>query len=480
MSRAIGGIFLVALAAAAAVWGVWTFAIQRPDTQMQLYARSAELRNEAARPRPVDPKRLRATACAAGPCVLVEAGGQSFLVGAGEGAAEGLDVWGLLRPGLKGVLLTDLAPRTVQGLPALREATWQAGRRQPLVVFGPEGVERIVIGVNTMLEGAGAGDAAAMLSAGLDVEGGVFSGGGLSVAGMPAAEGSARIYRFEFGGESLVVAGCSATAADLAMAARGVKAAYAILPAASAKLANIETAAAKRAGRSPPSSADLGEGCASVEVAARAVAGAGLAGAMIAPLYPSPQDAAGVRAWGVAVGAAGPSLTAGASGVVFEVGGARPGTPAASAPSVAAAPAAASPSSAPLEAKPAAEPAAVAKPDPNPAPVGKATPTPAKPVVAAVPSPTPSLATKPAALTPPTASPAPVLPRPRRTPSPAATAAIVAEPTPESPPPSATPTVSPEPAPAPIFPLRDGLPRSDSPLVIGPRPSTAPSPAPTP
>jgi hypothetical protein len=502
MSRLIGRIFLVALFSAGVAWAVWAFALKRPDLQMQLYARSAELRHQAAKPRLADANTFRATACAAGPCVLVEAGGYSFLVGAGDGAAEGLSAQGLLRSDIKAVLLTDLSRRSLEGLPSVRDATWLAGRREPLPVHGPAGIENVVAGVNAMLQASDAGEAARLTSAslapeaaplavGAETDGVVFRAGNVTVRSMPLAQAAAsgRIYRFDFEGKVLVVAGCGAVAEDFASASRGANSAYAVAPAASVAMVTIERDAAVAAGRDREAGliASSAQGCLSADEASAAMAAARMSGAMLAPLYPAPRDAPAARAWQTALSASGVTLTPGAPGAALSIDSAqRPGsgpvvTPVAAQPP----PPALSPAAAASVAV--AAPPAVTRPAPAPsvAPRPVVTPT----IRPAPPSPTPVVRTTPAPaaratpVTPTSPAAAPPTPRPRTTPRPVATAsASPAAPSP-SPTPVEAPTVAPpapEPSPEPIFPRRpSAIPSTGSPLLI--RPDSSPSPiTPTP
>jgi hypothetical protein len=195
---------------------------------------------------------FRATVCASTPCVLVEAGGLAFLVGAGQGAAEWLQSSGLLRADLDAVLLTDLSSEQIEGLPAIRNLTWLAGRKAPLNVYGPVGVAGVADGVNLMLASADAREiaakgpdaappAGAALAAGrsgqADGRGGVsvFDSGVVSISSFPLQRqtgGADWFYRFDFGGQTLVVAGCGVGEAELAVAIRGAREASAVVAAA--------------------------------------------------------------------------------------------------------------------------------------------------------------------------------------------------------------------------------------------------------
>lgn len=245
------------LAVVALVAGWWLLA-NRPGAAVEAFTNGAKARTEAAKLRPAASEAFRATLCAAGPCVLVEAGGLTFVVGAGEGAAEGLTSRGLMRPDLDAVVLADLSVDSIQGLPGLARASLAAGRTQPLFVFGPAGIVPTIDGMNLVLSG----DQAARLAVGADKEDQglegvvVFDSGVVAIRAFGGqARGESRVYRFDFEDKSLVITGCASRADQIVAAARGTLAVSGIImPGASTLLPNdrqpcLDARAALEAGR---------------------------------------------------------------------------------------------------------------------------------------------------------------------------------------------------------------------------------------
>lgn len=87
-------------------------------------------------------------------CALLMAGGKRILIGAPDGVSNGLGQKDLQN--LDAVLLLSLRGQDIEGLGAIRNATWQAGRVQQLLVAGPLGVQDINDGLNTVYEAADA------------------------------------------------------------------------------------------------------------------------------------------------------------------------------------------------------------------------------------------------------------------------------------------------------------------------------------
>jgi hypothetical protein len=264
--------------------------------QFDAFERDAKARAEAERPQLATAEMFRATICASSPCILVEAGGLAFLVGAGEGAAEGLQSRGLMRPNLDGVLLADFELASVEGLPGLRQASLDAGRAEPLAVFGPDGALPVIDGANLMLTGTTSDSA--RLTVGIEGEDQglagkvVFDSGVVTIRAFTASEGASRVYRFDFNGKSLLIAGCAAKASDIVSASRGAKQAAAIIAASSPKLLEIERKAARTAG-APLRNGD----CMSADEAVSAAKEARLSAGVLAPLIPAANDSASRQAW---------------------------------------------------------------------------------------------------------------------------------------------------------------------------------------
>jgi hypothetical protein len=296
--RLIGRLSILVILVAVAAWGAWFVLLQRQDVQLDLFERDARARWEVAAPKPAAAEAFRATVCAASPCVLVEAGGLSFLVGAGEGAAQGLAELGLMRANLDAVLLTDLQLGSIEDLSELQRAGSARGRSEPTSVFGPEGVLAIVDGANLLL--AGSGEGVGRLQVGVEgedqgLEGKVVLDTGVVTVRAFATTGAAnaRLYRFDSAGKSVVVAGCSARPADVLAATRGTKTAAAVLAARSDRMLIIEQKAAAGAGATQPTAPI----CMSSEEAVQVIQDARLAGGLLAPLIPAPVNAPASRAW---------------------------------------------------------------------------------------------------------------------------------------------------------------------------------------
>ncbi len=85
----------------------------------------------------------------AGPCNIVIAGKQMYVVDIGEGAAETLNVMGISPGQADGLLLTHFHSDHIDGFGPLMLFHWTRGSSTaPLPVFGPTGVEAIVAGFN--------------------------------------------------------------------------------------------------------------------------------------------------------------------------------------------------------------------------------------------------------------------------------------------------------------------------------------------
>jgi hypothetical protein len=278
--------------------GVWATAALQPGGGLDRFERDAKARAEAARPQRAAAGMFRATVCAASPCVLVEAGGLAFLVGAGLGSADGLVSRGLMRADLDGVLLTDFELSSIEGLPGLRRASLEAGRAEPLPVFGPDGVLPAIDGANLMLTGTT--HDTARLTVGIEgedqgLEGKVvFDSGVVAIRAFSTSEGVSRIYRFDFSGRSLLVAGCTARSADLVAAARGAKQASAIIAASSAKMLEIERKAARTTGAPLRDEAETCMNAADIIETARNTR---LSAGLFSPLVPAVADSRLKQAW---------------------------------------------------------------------------------------------------------------------------------------------------------------------------------------
>lgn len=213
--------------------------LQRPGAGIDSFINEEKARAAAARPSPANAEAFRATICSARSCVLVEAGGLAILVGAGEGAADGLRSRGLMRADLDAVVLPDMALDSIVGLPGIAQGSLVVGRREQLKVYGPQGIVPVVDGANLLL----AGEPSVRLVVGTDKEDQgleglvVFDSGVVTVRAFGGrGPNEQRVYRVDFEGKSLVIAGCRSRADQIVSAARGTQSAAAILAAGSDKL----------------------------------------------------------------------------------------------------------------------------------------------------------------------------------------------------------------------------------------------------
>lgn len=85
----------------------------------------------------------------AGGCAAIIANGSLFLIDTGPGSWENVQLWRLPRASLKAVLLTHFHSDHIGDLGEVNTQSWIAGRREPLAVYGPEGVNQVVEGFVT-------------------------------------------------------------------------------------------------------------------------------------------------------------------------------------------------------------------------------------------------------------------------------------------------------------------------------------------
>lgn len=219
-------ILLFGAVAAAALAGGWWLLAKRPGVAIEAFTDAYHQQQQASRPRLPPADAFRATVCAPSPCVAVEAGGLSFVFGAGRGAAEGLRSLGLMHPSIDAILLPDLSLSNTEGLSAIAAASGALGRTEQIKVYAPNGAVPIIDGANLMASGA----PAARLAAGPEGEDQGLSGRLAFDSGVVAVRsfggqdrGAGRVYRVDFEGKSLILAGCQSRSADVITAARGAR-----------------------------------------------------------------------------------------------------------------------------------------------------------------------------------------------------------------------------------------------------------------
>lgn len=202
-----------------------------------LVARASRRSLEPGRTDLLDDGRLNVVLCGTGSplaspdraaaCTAVLAGGHFFVVDAGPAAVRNLSLWRLPLERLDGVLVTHFHSDHIGDLGELATQSWIAGRRGPLPVYGPPGVERVVAGFadayaldrgyRVAHHGADHMPAEGGLPVGRTVEVPgteaatvVFEGDGLRVTAFRVDHTPvepAYGYLFDYGGRSVVVSG---------------------------------------------------------------------------------------------------------------------------------------------------------------------------------------------------------------------------------------------------------------------------------
>jgi len=109
---------------------------------------------ESDKPAEITPQDFVLLPCEAAssgsPCALAIAGGKRVLFGAPIGAAASLGADDLRQ--LDAVIVFSLRAKDIEGLGAIRNASWNAGRAAPLLTIGPRGITQVVEGLNTVFE----------------------------------------------------------------------------------------------------------------------------------------------------------------------------------------------------------------------------------------------------------------------------------------------------------------------------------------
>ena len=168
-------------------------------------------------------------------CVAILAGEILYIVDAGAGSAQVATPVIVPLENLQAIFLTHFHSDHIAALPEFNLNSWVAGRRDPLVVYGPEGIDRVVGGLNEayaldgryrvghhgadMLPPELGRMKNSLMPAGTSV-----SLGGLTVTSFVVDHDPVRPavgYRFDYKGRSVVVSGDAVVTPDLIEAARG-------------------------------------------------------------------------------------------------------------------------------------------------------------------------------------------------------------------------------------------------------------------
>lgn len=171
----------------------------------------------------------------AGPAILVQADGRSFLFDCGRGCTTRLNQHDTaLLTKVDAVFLTHLHSDHVSGLPDLWLNGWAQGRTLPLPIFGPAGAQNILPG----LRAAFADDIAYRLADGAprttdgltdvteiipDNGGLIYDTDGLRITAFPVEHGATTPfgYRIEYAGQVVVLSGDTTLTPTLSEASNG-------------------------------------------------------------------------------------------------------------------------------------------------------------------------------------------------------------------------------------------------------------------
>lgn len=180
----------------------------------------------------------------AGPCNVVIAGKQIFVIDIGEGGGRNINLMGLPLGRISGVFLTHFHSDHIDGMGPLMLTRWTAGTNTaPLPVYGPTGVDRVVAGFNAayaiddtyrighhgpaIAPPTGAGGVAMPFALPEPGQGDtvvVLEKDGLKVTAIRVDHGPVKPavgYRFDYKGRSVVLSGDTAKSASLIAGAKG-------------------------------------------------------------------------------------------------------------------------------------------------------------------------------------------------------------------------------------------------------------------
>lgn len=154
-------------------------------------------------------------------CLAVLTPQHFFIVDAGAGSNSNLGLEGLPMATLDGILLTHFHSDHIAAIPDMNLSSWAGGRPEPLKIYGPPGVTRVVSGLNEAYafdrkyRSTHHGEdflpeAVGMLQAREQVEDATLTFGDLTITSFTLDHGPIKPavgYRFDYKGRSVVVTG---------------------------------------------------------------------------------------------------------------------------------------------------------------------------------------------------------------------------------------------------------------------------------
>ena len=177
-----------------------------------------------------------------GPCTLVQAGKRLFVFDAGGGAARNVGKLGFNHGRIEAIFLTHFHSDHIDGLGELMMQRWvSASNREPVPVHGPQGVDKVVDGLNqayaldksyrvahhgdTVMPASGSGGKAMPFNTGADGRVVLLKDGELEITAFSVDHAPVQPavgYRISYKGRSAVISGDTRKSAAVLREAQGV------------------------------------------------------------------------------------------------------------------------------------------------------------------------------------------------------------------------------------------------------------------